>query len=65
MLEYCDLLEPPNVKPTVYVPPVKELADRKNCPVSKEVLRNVAEGGIAVTAVLRIPSRYNEGVICT
>ena len=65
MLEYWDLLSPVKTNPIVYVPLMRGLADRINCPVSGEVVKKVEDDGLTIIAELGTPSRYSTGTTRT
>jgi hypothetical protein len=61
---YCALLAPLAVKDSVKLPLICELADRKNCPLSWEILVKLKIDGVVTIAVLTTPFILNTGVTC-
>ena len=61
LLKYCALLTPATVSTIVYVPLVEALVDKKNCPVRRDLLVNVADNGLVTTPEFTTPSRYITG----
>ena len=59
VLEYSDLLTPDIVRAITKLPLTPVLADRMKLLVSKELDVKLPIEGVAVTEVVRAPSRYN------